>query len=82
MAKYDPLRDFLLNEKSNKLTLTFKQIEIVIRSRLPLSAYELRQWWANAKSWRHVQTAAWDDAGWRVNKVNLARREVTFCRKS
>jgi len=81
MKKYDPLRDFLLNEKGNELTLTFKQIEIILRSRLPPSANQLSQWWANAKSWRHVQTAAWDDAGWRVKKVNLKRSEVTFCRK-
>ena len=84
MAKYDPLRDYLLKYKGNELTLTFKQIEGVIGSDLPPSAYYLRQWWQN--SWspkrRHIQAVAWDEAGWKTKNVGFQSQRVTFCKKS
>lgn len=82
MAKYDPLREYLLKSKGNELTLTFKQIESIIGSSLSgpkRSAYSYRPWWGNDKT--HVQARAWLDAGWKVDDVNLQQQKVIFKRK-
>ena len=45
--KYDPLRDYLLQQHLREIELTFDQIEEILGGvRLPKSA-ELPQWWAN-----------------------------------
>ncbi len=85
MAQYDPLRDYLSEYKGNELTRTFKEIDNIIAPKaLPPSAYNLRQVWQNSYSHRrrHVQAAAWQNAGWKVSKVDLQRQIVTFCRMS
>ena len=82
MAKYGPLGKFLGDSARTEGTaiLSFAQIEDLIGKALPLSARRHRSWWGNDSY--HVQSAAWQANGWRVFKVDIARRVVTFIRAS
>lgn len=65
MAKYDPLRDYLIRQKLREIILTFREIEKVIGDKLPSSA-STNQWWENVKSraYGRVQREAWRAAGY------------------
>ncbi len=83
MAKYDPLKEYLLNlpETQNEITLTFDQVERIIDEILPDSAYDNRAWWANEKNGVHVSAHAWMDAGWKVDSVDQRKHWVRFVRQ-
>jgi hypothetical protein len=82
MAKYDPLFDFLRATPPGvpSCTLSFAQIEVIIRDHLPSSAWKYSAWWANerAPDTRHVQAVAWLAAGWEVDVVDLEQGWVRF----
>ncbi len=82
MAKYDPLAKFLGDSARTEGTaiLSFTQIEDLMGKALPMSARRHRSWWGNDSY--HVQSVAWQAAGWRVFKVDMAHRVVTFIRAS
>lgn len=83
MHKYDPLYRHLVAIGAGERTtiLTTGRIESIIGEDLPVSAYRLRQWWANEiGNSRHVQARAWLDAGWEVQNVDLHANSVTFQR--
>ena len=82
MAKYDPLAKFLEDSARTEGTviLSFAQIEDLTGKPMPVSARRHRAWWGNDSF--HVQSAAWQAAGWRVFKVDMARQVVTFIRAS
>ncbi len=82
MAKYDPLAKFLGDSARTEGTaiLSFAQVEDLTGRALPASARAHRSWWGNDSY--HVQSAAWQGAGWRVFKVDMARQVVTFIRAS
>ena len=68
MKKYRDLYDFLKLQDSEKIEMTFSEVEELIYNKLPKSAFKHRQWWANGG---HVQAYAWMDAGYLVKKVNF-----------
>lgn len=79
MAKYDPLRDYLLRQSQPEFYLSFQQIETIIGASLPASA-DRPQWWANTKSpGSHVQREAWRIAGYDAFLVSGGQR-VKFTR--
>lgn len=79
MSKYDPLCDYLLECKTDKVTLTFSEIEKIIGSSLPPSAYKYREWWANDAS--HTQAAnGWLVAGCQTLEASLGFKIVQFNR--
>ena len=65
MGKYDPLRRHLRRAKNGEVVLSFAEIERIIGGMLPNSAMQ-PQWWGNSREpdQRHVQQAAWRDAGY------------------
>jgi hypothetical protein len=78
-GKYWPLTDLLAVAAKRgdvAVELPFADIAEVVGG-LPNSAYGLRQWWANGSL---VQAAAWRQAGWHVEQVNLDRQWVRFAR--
>jgi hypothetical protein len=77
MAKHDSLRQFLDHKGTRMLTLSFSQIADLVGG-LPESAYQYREWWANQVY--GVQARSWTNAGWRVDRVSLSSRRVTFTR--
>lgn len=61
------------------ITLTFEQIEGVIKSPLPSSARIHISWWVNDPD-RHVQSQQWLEVGWRVSFIKINEERVTFTR--
>ena len=81
MSAYDPLKQKLDAETSDKLALSFAEIEVILGRALPESAYKYQAWWSNEQTedTRHVQCRSWLSAGFQVN-ADLARRTVEFRR--
>ena len=80
MSKYARLGTYLAQQKGDRCVLTFKEIERIIGAKLPRSATDYREWWANEEGGktRHTQAKAWMDAGWRVDTVNFGGKQVIF----
>lgn len=79
-SRYAPLAIWLqgqVREGHEKISLMFEQIEKIIDDKLPRSARQHRNWWAN-DSVGHTQSQQWLDVGWRVSSVNIAEERVVF----
>ena len=76
-GKYQPLADYLAAQDSDELVLRFAEIEQIISSPLPASAYT-RRYWANIPK-RGYPAHAWLPLGWRSAGIDL--RRVTFRRQ-
>ncbi len=84
-GKYEPFEHFMRTTPHlvTTLTLSFDQIELIIRSDLPRSALTYRQWWANQRCRVHApQSKAWMDAGFKVDQLHLSSRFVRFSRSA
>jgi hypothetical protein len=81
LGRYTRLADWLMKRPDSvtDVTVTFDQIEVVIESPLPKSAFAHRSWWAN-DSVSHPQSVNWLEVGWRVSSLSLTNRVVTFSR--
>ena len=81
MNKYDPLQNYLSNQYSDCIKISFDQIADLVDG-LPPTAYSTEQWWANEKneSTRHVQSRAWVANGWKA-KADLGVKSVEFTRR-
>ena len=77
-SKYTSLSTFLVRKAkyANFVSLSFKQIEDIIGDKLPNSAYDYEHWWNN--NLNRSQSEVWLTVGWKVETVNLAKKEVTF----
>jgi hypothetical protein len=80
MAKYDALADHLADLGTDRVTLSFDEIDAVVGG-LPPNAKADRTWWGNTTNRTRVQAHAWMGVGWRVERVSLTRKEVVFERK-
>lgn len=84
-SKYEALQIFLQGKylSTKHISLSFYQLEEIMGSKLPKSAYECRQWWANQiVSNARPQAKAWLSAKYEVETVqqNLKSGAVTFRR--
>ena len=79
MGKYEPLTDFLRKQRSDRIEMTFAEIQSVLGAKLPPSAKLYRAWWSNNPS-NSVMTAAWRDAGFRSEQVDMNAGTVVFSR--
>ena len=81
-GKYTPLETYLLAlPKSRKeITLSFEQIEGILKFELPASAYEDERWWLREKEGNHVHARAWTNAGWKIEQVDVGRRQARIVR--
>ncbi|HET9587316.1 MAG TPA: hypothetical protein VFO91_00885 [Anaerolineales bacterium] len=81
--KFYPLEKHLreLAETQEEATLTFDQIEEILKEELPPEAYKEREWWSNQVRGLQVQTIPWMDAGWLVESVDLHEKWVRFVRQ-
>lgn len=79
-GKYDSLQVWFRNQPESEtfLEVTFAEIEAVLQSSLPASAYKHREWWANDKT--HSQAIAWLESGWLVARKHLKTQTITFQR--
>ncbi len=82
MGMYDPLGEYLSGQSGDSCTLTFRDVEAIIRDSLPSSARRAnnyKSWWANDKT--HVQAASWMRAGWRTaGRPDLEAARIRFTR--
>lgn len=74
--KYHALKEYLSSKlKGEPVTLSYGEIETIIATKLPNSAYKHKEWWANGG---HSHAQAWLEAGWKVSKVLLGKN-IQFC---
>lgn len=67
--KYIALKKYLENSAQPQIILAYKEIEGIICSKLPKSAYQYSEaWWAN--DYTHSQAIAWIDAGYETDFVS------------
>lgn len=80
-GKYGRLQSYLstVDRSESSIRLKFSNIESLLGSSLPPTAFEHRSWWAN-DSVGHVQSKAWLQAGWAVSDIDFDAKEVTFHR--
>lgn len=81
MGKYDGLYQFLKNlpPEITERTLTFEEIEKLLGSELPPSAFRYRAWWSNGlQPQPHRQAKTWLNAGWNVDYVDWKGMSVCF----
>ena len=77
--KYRRLADYLAAQHSNQLTLTFAEIEHIMRGALPATAYT-RTFWSNNQRSRGRPAPEVSSVGWQVVTADLWQRRVTFRR--
>lgn len=81
-CKYTPLEAYFraLPFEQNELSLSFVQIEAILGSPLPKSAYSRLTWWDNEIPSGLSHKNAWLNVLWRVAKVDLLEQTVHFAR--
>ena len=77
-GKYRPLFDRLATHASDRVELSFFDIDQMVTGGLPKSASAQRSWWSNSPA--RVQAKAWLAAGFQVSDVDLAATTVRFTR--
>jgi hypothetical protein len=79
-SSYSKLNQYLQHKDQDMLRLSFKEIENILGSELPPSAYEHRAWWANSANHSHAQYG-WIQAGYETASVDLDSQQVSFLRQ-
>ena len=81
-GKYKPLEKYLsdLPKSTHEITLSFEEIERILKFKLPPSAYESPKWWEHEKEGNHINMRAWSNAGWKVDSVDNEKTWVRFRR--
>jgi hypothetical protein len=79
VGKYEPLGQFLRDQRTQEVSLTFREIEKIIGTTLPPKAQQHRAWWSNNAS-NNVMTRVWLDAGYESAQVNIGARKLVFRR--
>jgi DNA-binding XRE family transcriptional regulator len=75
--KYHPLYRYLQKSQQDQLTLTLDEIDALLDQSLPTTARHSRAWWSNRKD-GSVPAAAWMEAGYLVDGIDLDVGEITF----
>lgn len=76
-SKYQPLLEFLRGSDQNEITLSFAEIENLIKDTLPNSAKIKRAWWSN-RSKGALQASAWIKAGIGLKMLILKKQQIKF----
>lgn len=80
MSKYSALTTFLSSRTQPKISMSFEDIERIVGSKLPQSAFNHRAWWSNNPT-NSVMTKAWLAAGFRSEDVDMTARKLVFSRQ-
>jgi hypothetical protein len=72
--KYSELGDYLKNSSNSVEQLTYEEIEDIVKTKLPTSAYQYKPWWSNSGQ---PHSKIWSNAGWKVSSINLGQ-SITF----
>lgn len=79
MSKYDSLGNFLKSQATDRVPMSFAEIERITGVRLPASARRYRPWWSNNAT-NSVMTKVWLDAGFESEQVDMAGGRLVFRR--
>jgi len=79
MGKYEPLGQFLRNQRRQEVPLTFREIEKITGVKLPPKAQHHRAWWSNNPD-NNVMTKVWLEAGFESAQVDIEGRKLVFRR--
>ncbi|WP_428029741.1 DUF7662 domain-containing protein [Ancylobacter sp.] len=79
MSKYSALTTFLSSRTQPRISMSFEDIERIVGTRLPPSAFNHRAWWSNNPT-NSVMTRAWLSAGFRSEEVDMTGRKLVFAR--
>ena len=77
MSKYAPLAEHLRGSSQTIVCMTFGEIERVLGTKLPPSAFKHRAWWSNNPT-NSVITNAWLEAGYKTANVDMLDRRLEF----
>jgi hypothetical protein len=82
-GKYSPLENYLrdLPSTQKEVSLSFEHIERILNNKLPASAYEDQRWWQHETEGNHVNKRAWANAGWKVERVDVSRKQARLVRE-
>jgi hypothetical protein len=80
-SKYEPLANYLRHHPggTDRIDISFEQIESIIKGDLPGSARRHRAWWAN-DAVSHSHANSWLESGWRTAYVNMNAEKLVFLR--
>jgi hypothetical protein len=81
-GKYTPFENYLndLPVSQREVTLRFEQIERILNSKLPSSAYEDQRWWLHETEANHVSARSWSNAGWMIESLDVDKKWVKLIR--
>jgi hypothetical protein len=79
MGKYEGLGQFLREQRTGEIPMTFADIERVTGAKLPPSALKHRPWWSNNPR-NSVMTKVWLEAGFHTEQVDMEGRKLVFRR--
>jgi len=79
MSKYSALGDYLRSQRTERVPMTFGDIERITGSKLPPSARKHRPWWSN-NAQNSVLTKVWLEAGFQSEQVDMQGRKLVFRR--
>jgi hypothetical protein len=77
-GKYEPLGQYLRQQKTRLVSMTFTEIERVVGCKLPKSQ-RYPAWWSNNPN-NNVMTKVWLDAGFESEQVDVEGRKLVFRR--
>jgi len=73
--KYQTLTEHLAKLDEDVWEASFDEIQNILGTPLPQSAFEYPAWWANQG---RAQSRAWEGAAWKTKDVDLKNEKVTF----
>jgi hypothetical protein len=79
MGKYEQLGQFLRQQRTREVPLTFREIEKITGVKLPPKAQHHRAWWSNNPD-NNVMTKVWLEAGFESAQVDMEGRKLVFRR--
>ncbi|MGE5251233.1 MAG: hypothetical protein ACM3QS_13590 [Bacteroidota bacterium] len=82
-GKYSALEHYLqsLPDRQQGVVLTFQELESILNTKLPHSAYTYLKWWTFESHPRSPQKQAYIRAGWRLCAVSLSQQWIQFIRQ-
>ena len=81
MNKYDPLRDYLLQQTRDELVMSFDEIEEILGFALPRAAQRAEWWFDDTPEHPKLQRIAVRDAGYEARRLSEGNN-VRFQRSS
>lgn len=77
--KYRTLKSYLEQSGGQTVELSFREVEEILRFKLPESAFRHREFWSNTTS--HPIAVSWMSAGYETVRVDMEKEQIVLERK-